>query len=90
MNFVEYGIAGLLIVVVLFATYGYLGFASRARVENNFETPDDILTAVKVYESYNRHSAAVKLLEKGLKKNPHHPQLEQKLAELNRGTQPNA
>lgn len=74
--------AGLLVFVVLVATYGFMGHVSRKRVEDEFDDPQDILTAVKFYESYNQRNAAIKLLEKGLRKNPHHAELERKLLEL--------
>jgi uncharacterized protein YneF (UPF0154 family) len=82
MSFFDYGLVGVLVVVVLVATYGLLGFAARKHVEDEFEDPEDILAAVKIYESYAQRKAAIKLLEKGLEKNPRHSELERKLAEL--------
>ena len=75
-------IVAVLVIIVLIVSYTSIAFRARKRVEEHWTDPEEILVAVKIYESYKRKSAAISLLKKGLEKNPDHPGLQQKLAEL--------
>lgn len=81
----EWLLAGALVAVVLVGTYAVVGYGSRRRVEQDFEKPDDILTAVDVYVKYGRNRAAIDLLKRGVEKNPEHLALRSKLADLTDG-----
>ena len=78
----EYIIAGALVAAVLFVTYRLSNRISQNRVEQDFRTPEDILTAVDVYVRYGQHRAAQKLLERGLERYPDHPALREREQEL--------
>ena len=56
-------------------------FAEK-RIQRDFDTPEDILTAVDVYVQYKRKRAAIELLEAGLTRYPDHPGLRARLAAL--------
>ena len=78
----EYVVAAVVVLAVVVATYRVLGRWSAKRVERDFREPDEILTAARIYESYNRRQAAIDLLKAGLEHNPDHPELTARLAEL--------
>jgi hypothetical protein len=79
---IEMLLAGVFVTVVLIGTYAISNYFSRRRVEKDFKTPDDILTAVDVYLRYGRKRAAMDLLQHGLEKYPAHQALQAKLAAL--------
>jgi len=78
----EYIIAGALVTVVLFLTYGFANRMSRGRVVRDFRRPDEILTAVDIYVKYDRKRAARELLETGLERYPNDESLRARAAEL--------
>jgi len=84
-NVMEWLVTGALVVVVLVATYSVTGYGSRRRVQQDFKTPEDILTAANVYAKYGRIKAAIDLLRQGLQKHPRHRELRAKLTELTDG-----
>ncbi|MFT4560335.1 MAG: hypothetical protein ACI9BW_000069 [Gammaproteobacteria bacterium] len=81
-NGIELIAIGVLVAVVLGATYGLSNYFSRRRVETNFTEPDEILTAANIYMKYGRTQSAIDLIEHGLELNPSHEGLQAKLAEL--------
>jgi len=82
-NVIEMLLAGVMVAVVLIATYAATNYGSRRRVEKDFKNPEEILTAVEVYVKYGRRRAAIELLKHGLERDPAHSVLRAKLAELN-------
>ncbi len=81
-NVVDLLIAGALVIVVLAGTYAIVDHMSRRRVEQDFKDPKDILEAADVYLQYGRKRAAVRLLQRGLERNPSDPALRERLTEL--------
>ena len=82
MNILESFIVAGLVIIVVIASYTFIAFRARKRVEEHLTDPEEILVAVKIYESYKRKGAAIRLLKKGLEKNPDHPGLQQRLDAL--------
>ena len=79
---VEIIIAGAIVAIVLLATYTYLNIRTRRIVKKNFDTPEEALTAARVYLKYKRREAAIDLLEHALTNHPSHPELQAMLDSL--------
>ncbi len=82
---IEMLLAGVFVAVVLVGTYAIGNYFSRRRVEKDFKTPDEILTAVDIYLRYGRKRAAMELLQHGLERYPANSALQAKLAEISDG-----
>ena len=81
-NVIEMILAGVVVAVVLIATYAATNYGSRRRVEKDFKSPEEILTAVEVYVKYDHKRAAIEILRHGVERYPAHPVLRAKLAEI--------
>lgn len=77
-------LTGIVVAIVLAATYFFSNRLSQKRVAQNFEQPADIITAVDVYVRYGKTKAAIDMLEGGLERYPDNAQLQAKLEELQR------
>lgn len=78
----EYVLTFAVVVAVLAATYRLMNAWSRRRVMSDFRDPDEVLSAARIYEKYDRHDAAREILEAGVARHPEHDGLQQALDRL--------